>query len=286
MRLQQTMRRGACFPAVTLLYVILAGCAGFGAGLAASTRPGVAGMVAGELSTAPAAEAVPSDDSHAAGGAIQAAPAPAPKVTPALEQVAVAGAVHRVRRGDTLWALARAYNTTPVELARLNGLNDADFLMPGIELKIPGPGGLRPDTRLDLAVPVMGPVSSGFGYRWGRLHEGIDIASAYGHPVRAAADGRVVFAGSKGTYGRLVVLEHANYTQTWYGHLSRISVKNGQNVTKGTTIGLVGSTGHSTGPHLHFEVRVRGRPIDPSFVLGVNLSGAQPAGTSPGGLRT
>ncbi|MGE5541750.1 MAG: M23 family metallopeptidase, partial [Bacillota bacterium] len=262
----------------------LAGCAGFGAGFAVSTCPGVANVIAEEPPAAPPAGAVQAGDSRLIPGAIQ--PGQGPGKTLPLEQLSVAGAVHRVRPGDTLWALARAYNTTPFELARLNGLTDADLLIPGIELRIPGQGGIKPDTRLDLAVPVMGRVSSGFGYRWGRLHEGIDIASSYGHPVRAAAEGRVAYAGSRGTYDRLVVLEHANHTQTWYGHLSRILVKNGQVVQKGTTIGLVGSTGHSTGPHLHFEVRVRGRPIDPSFVLGVHLSGAQPAGTSPGGLRT
>lgn len=104
------------------------------------------------------------------------------------------------------------------------------------------------------------------------MHEGIDIASSMGHPVLAAADGVVTYATYLGTYGKLVILKHAKDTETFYGHLSQISVKTGQKVTKGTVIGKVGSTGHSTGPHLHFEVRVRGRPVDPSSVLGYKYS--------------
>ncbi|NPV69812.1 MAG: M23 family metallopeptidase [Firmicutes bacterium] len=125
---------------------------------------------------------------------------------------------------------------------------------------------------ISLAIPVAGAISSEYGFRWGRLHEGIDIASSYGHPVRAAAAGVVRYAGYRGTYGKLVVLRHEQNTETYYGHLSQIMVKAGQKVEKGSVIGRVGSTGLSTGPHLHFEVRVRGRPLDPSYVLGINLT--------------
>ncbi len=124
---------------------------------------------------------------------------------------------------------------------------------------------------IDLAVPVGGPISSGYGYRWGRLHEGIDIASSHGYAVRAAASGVVRYAGYRGTYGNLIILAHEQDTETYYGHLSRILVKAGQKVERGVVIGRVGSTGHSTGPHLHFEVRVRGRPLDPSYVLGLKF---------------
>ncbi len=128
------------------------------------------------------------------------------------------------------------------------------------------------DIPIALGVPVLGPLSSPFGSRWGQQHEGIDIASSYGRQVRASAEGRVIYAGTKGTYGKLIVLEHSESVQTWYGHLSQIAVKCGQKVAKGAIIGKIGSTGHSTGPHLHFEVRVRGRPVDPYPVLGVRLS--------------
>jgi murein DD-endopeptidase MepM/ murein hydrolase activator NlpD len=115
--------------------------------------------------------------------------------------------------------------------------------------------------------PVNGPVTSGFGMRWGRMHEGIDIAAAAGTPIWAAADGAVIYAGWLGGYGNLVVVDHGNGLATAYAHTSAILVAVGQHVTRGETIALVGSTGHSTGPHLHFEVRVNGVAVDPLLYL-------------------
>lgn len=117
--------------------------------------------------------------------------------------------------------------------------------------------------------PAVGRFSSRFGERIDpinhtrSLHPGLDIAAPMGAPVRAALDGKVVRAGAAGTYGNLVVLKHADGSETRYAHLSAIAVKPGQTVTAGTHIGDVGSTGRSTGPHLHFEVRRDGRPVDP-----------------------
>jgi murein DD-endopeptidase MepM/ murein hydrolase activator NlpD len=110
--------------------------------------------------------------------------------------------------------------------------------------------------------PVNGVVTSGFGWRWGRMHEGIDIGAPSGTPIRAVAAGTVIFAGWMGGYGNLVVIDHGNGLATAYGHLSAIHVGGGS-VSQGTVIGAVGSTGSSTGPHLHFEVRVNGSPVDP-----------------------
>jgi murein DD-endopeptidase MepM/ murein hydrolase activator NlpD len=111
--------------------------------------------------------------------------------------------------------------------------------------------------------PVSGPVVSGFGMRWGRMHEGIDIAAALGTPIRAAAAGTVIHAGWLGGYGNLVVLDHGGGLATAYAHASSILVGVGQRVGQGQTISLVGSTGNSSGPHLHFEVRVNGSAVDP-----------------------
>jgi murein DD-endopeptidase MepM/ murein hydrolase activator NlpD len=111
--------------------------------------------------------------------------------------------------------------------------------------------------------PVSGPVTSGFGMRWGRMHEGIDIAVPYGTPVHAAAAGRVIYAGWMGGYGNLVVLDNGNGISTAYGHNTSVSVSVGQEVATGDVIASSGSTGHSTGPHVHFEVRVNGSPVDP-----------------------
>ena len=111
--------------------------------------------------------------------------------------------------------------------------------------------------------PVNGPVTSPFGWRWGRMHEGIDIGAAYGTPIHAAASGRVIYAGWMSGYGNLVAIDHGRGISTAYGHQSSIAVVNGQIVSQGQTIGYVGCTGHCFGPHLHFEVRINGSPVDP-----------------------
>jgi murein DD-endopeptidase MepM/ murein hydrolase activator NlpD len=106
-------------------------------------------------------------------------------------------------------------------------------------------------------------VTSPYGERWGRMHEGIDIGVGYGTPIAAAASGTVVYAGWESGYGNFVVIDHGNGLATAYGHQSRIAVSNGEAVTQGQVIGYVGCTGHCFGPHLHFEVRVNGAPVDP-----------------------
>ncbi|MCW2613588.1 MAG: rane protein [Frankiales bacterium] len=113
------------------------------------------------------------------------------------------------------------------------------------------------------ARPGIGRLTSGYGRRWGRLHAGIDLASGIGSPVRAAAAGTVLSAGSEGGYGRCVRITHADGTVTVYAHMSALLVNDGERVEAGQQIGREGNTGHSTGPHLHFEVRVNGSPIDP-----------------------
>jgi murein DD-endopeptidase MepM/ murein hydrolase activator NlpD len=111
--------------------------------------------------------------------------------------------------------------------------------------------------------PVNGPVTSGFGWRWGRMHEGIDIGVGYGTPIHAAAAGRVVYAGWMSGYGNLVAIDHGGGVSTAYGHQSSIAAGLGQVVSQGQTIGYVGCTGHCFGAHLHFEVRINGSPVDP-----------------------
>jgi murein DD-endopeptidase MepM/ murein hydrolase activator NlpD len=114
--------------------------------------------------------------------------------------------------------------------------------------------------------PVSGVVTSGFGYRWGRLHEGIDIAAPTGTSVRASAGGRVIIAGYMGGYGNLVAIDHGGGLATAYAHLSAIWVGGGS-VSQGQGIGAVGCTGSCTGPHLHFEVRINGSAVDPMGYL-------------------
>jgi murein DD-endopeptidase MepM/ murein hydrolase activator NlpD len=114
-----------------------------------------------------------------------------------------------------------------------------------------------------LGWPVSGPVTSGFGSRWGRMHEGVDIAVGEGTPVHAAAAGTVIYAGWMGGYGNLVVVDHGNGLSTAYAHNSSLSVSVGQSVAAGELVSYSGNTGNSTGPHVHFEVRVNGSAVDP-----------------------
>ena len=125
-----------------------------------------------------------------------------------------------------------------------------------------GGSGSGPQSSSGFIWPVSGTLTSGFGPRGGGIHEGIDIAAPGGTPVRAAAAGRVIVAGWSGGYGNLVVIDHGNGIATAYAHLSAIYASGGS-VSQGQSIGAVGSTGHSTGNHLHFEVRVNGSPVDP-----------------------
>jgi murein DD-endopeptidase MepM/ murein hydrolase activator NlpD len=113
------------------------------------------------------------------------------------------------------------------------------------------------------ARPAQGTVSSEYGPRWGHEHEGIDIAANSGSPVRAATDGVVKKASWYGGYGNAVIVDHGGGVQTLYGHNSSLSVKPGDRVRAGQVIAKVGSTGDSTGPHLHFEVQVDGKAVNP-----------------------
>ena len=124
-----------------------------------------------------------------------------------------------------------------------------------------------------LRMPIQGRLTSPYGYRIHpiynvrKLHTGLDLAASTGTPIHAAGDGVVVFSGRWGGYGNCVILDHGGGTATLYGHCSRLAVSEGQPVTQGQTIAYVGSTGLSTGPHLHFEVRRDGHPVDPMGYL-------------------
>lgn len=115
--------------------------------------------------------------------------------------------------------------------------------------------------------PVNGDVTSNFGWRKGRPHNGIDLQSRTGDPIRSAFDGMVRIAKKDGGYGNVVVVRHYNGLETLYAHLSKMKVKPGDIVSAGQLIGLAGNTGRSHGPHLHFEVRFLGQPIDPNHII-------------------
>jgi len=143
-----------------------------------------------------------------------------------------------------------------------NALAAADARVRGQLAAVQGSADTTPSAA-GLIWPVSGPVTSPFGYRWGRLHAGIDIAAASGTPIHAAAAGTVVLAGWTGGYGNYTCIDHGGGLATCYAHQSSYAVSSGAQVSQGQVIGYVGNTGHSFGSHLHFEVRINGNPVDP-----------------------
>jgi murein DD-endopeptidase MepM/ murein hydrolase activator NlpD len=146
----------------------------------------------------------------------------------------------------------------------------------GAETQRPPVGPIELGPQLDgmpqLAMPVRGVLTSGYGYRPDPVlkvntHPGVDLAAPMGTPVSAATGGTITHAGPAGTYGNLVMIKHDNGFETRYAHLSTVDVKQGQRVEAGELVGKVGSTGYSTGPHLHFEVRKDGKTMDPGPLL-------------------
>ncbi len=111
--------------------------------------------------------------------------------------------------------------------------------------------------------PGSGTITSPYGWRWGRMHHGVDIAAPTGTSIRASDSGIVSFSGYRSSYGNLVIIEHGNGYSTYYAHNSKNLVSQGQEVSKGSTIALVGRTGYATGPHVHFEIRYNGKSLDP-----------------------
>lgn len=181
---------------------------------------------------------------------------------------------HVVAVGETLWGIAQNYNVEISDIISENDLDDPDSLPAGEEIMVPvnlrqafsGIAPSRQHWQLSLW-PTFGVVSSAFGPRDGRRHEGIDIAAETGTPVRAVRSGKVVFAGERGTYGNAVIINHGRGLRTLYAHASEIVVSGGELVEAGQEVARVGNTGRSTGPHLHFELLYRGTPLNPARYL-------------------
>jgi murein DD-endopeptidase MepM/ murein hydrolase activator NlpD len=171
----------------------------------------------------------------------------------------------RRRRAAILDKVAAARQELEGDLA---GLKDEQS---EIEAKLaeaasPGAGPIRRGAG-GLIFPVAGPITSGFGPRWGRLHAGIDIGASSGTPIRAAAGGKVILASPTAGYGNYVCIQHGGSLSTCYAHLSSYATSAGATVSAGEVIGNVGCTGHCFGDHLHFETRVNGSPVDPMGYL-------------------
>ena len=200
------------------------------------------------------------------------------------------GVYHTVQKGQTLHFIARAYNVNLDRLKRINGVYDPSRLQIGTRLWIPGARQvLNIDSNINkqtlaknkkkrkralnngikaikgfLIWPVKGQLTSRFGNRSGRHHDGIDIGARKGTSIVAAAEGKVMFAGWGPTgYGLMIIIKHKNDLTTVYAHNSHVHIYKNQMVKKGQKIASVGSTGRSTGPHLHFEVRNDSLPMNP-----------------------
>jgi murein DD-endopeptidase MepM/ murein hydrolase activator NlpD len=160
----------------------------------------------------------------------------------------------------------KAVATASPYVAPSNGGSEGDLVSP--EDRLPGNTG---ETNVGFSWPTKGTITSKFGRRWGRMHKGIDIAAPIGTPINAAADGTIVVAGYKSGYGNLVEIRHVDGTTTRYGHNSELSVSIGQTVRQGQQVARMGSTGHSTGSHLHFEIRPSGgNAVNPMAHLPAN----------------
>lgn len=205
-----------------------------------------------------------------------------------------------VRFGDTLEGIAQRYNLSVGQLVQLNPELQQSPLIVGRRLRIPtassaprvhsllslkpatsggvswpdtpdydAPSESRPPSSARWLWPARGVFTSGYGWRWGRMHKGIDIANSVGTPIIAVQSGRVTYAGwNDGGYGYLVEITHADGSRSLYAHQSRLLVQVGEEVAQGQQIGQMGSTGRSTGPHLHFEIHAPGLgAINPISVL-------------------
>ena len=206
---------------------------------------------------------------------------------------------HRVEKGQTLYRIARAYGLTVEELMQANNLEDPRELKAGEELWIPGSASVKPVPEFDapepappprqvvvpakpgpqkpvkvgkasgtLQWPLRGVLYARFGRKGKEPHDGIDLAAPAGTPVKTAAPGSVLFAGEQKGYGLIVIVEHAGGVITLYAHNRDLRVKTGQKVREGQVVATVGDSGRTSGPHLHFEVRKDGVPVDPLEHLG------------------
>ncbi len=185
------------------------------------------------------------------------------------------GHIHTVKNGETIETIAKKYKIDDEIILLANGFEDFEEPAAGDKIFIPG-------VKIhfaDFLWPVVNfRITSRFGlrrhpiFRDKRFHEGLDLARWYGAPIRSSSDGKIIFVGRKPGYGKTITILHKNGFSTKYGHLRSYLVKKGQYVKAGQIIGSMGSTGYSTGPHLHFEVRKHNRPMNPLKYLGKYFS--------------
>ncbi|MEN6390341.1 MAG: M23 family metallopeptidase [Syntrophomonas sp.] len=185
--------------------------------------------------------------------------------------------IHAVKKGETLWDIARKYNVSLEQLCSLNQGVNAENLKIGMNLTLPDSARKTSSVNTTpsrggastafFTWPIRGAITSSYGWRSSGFHHGTDISARYGDMVQAAAAGVVASTGYNGVYGKMIVIEHSDGSETLYAHLSSIGVSTGQRVKRGEAIGKIGTTGNSTGPHLHFEVKKGRKYVNPVNVL-------------------
>ncbi|KXS49847.1 MAG: peptidase M23 [Halanaerobium sp. T82-1] len=178
----------------------------------------------------------------------------------------IKGIIYRVSPGESIASIASKFNIKAETIMKDNNIKDSSKLKIDQNLILRG---AKPEfsyqDRLDqkFMYPINTRITSYYGPRWGRIHEGIDFAAPMGSPIRAVSSGRVVYSGWASGYGYVVIIEHQKGLRTLYAHNSKLLVRSGESVGRGEVISRSGNTGNSTGPHLHFEVQVNGRPENP-----------------------
>jgi murein DD-endopeptidase MepM/ murein hydrolase activator NlpD len=184
---------------------------------------------------------------------------------------------HTVKKGETLERISKRYQLSRRKIASLNKWADISKLLPEeniVYLTAPRSGLKTPYSYTQNQTnyrkplnrfiwPLHGRLTSKFGHRWGSPHHGIDIQARRGTAIKASAPGRVIYSGKESGYGNLVIVYHGAGYSTIYAHASKLLTKKGRRVKRGQIIALVGSTGRSTGPHLHYEIRKRKAPVNP-----------------------
>jgi len=182
------------------------------------------------------------------------------------QEAAAEEIIYYVKKGESLWSISREYNVKLEAIIAANSITDASKISTGQQLRIPNVLGARSNIG-NFIWPVRGRITSPYGVRvlYGRkeFHAGIDIGGPTGTNIVAAESGRVSYTGYMRGFGNVIVLSHDGGYSTVYGHNSVNLVKKGQYVKRGSVIGKVGRTGNATGPHLHFEIRLSGKPVNP-----------------------
>ena len=180
-----------------------------------------------------------------------------------LEILTVVGCVHDVEAGDTVTAIAGTYGVDEEAILQANIIEDESALPRGERVIIPGGVLSRSNAQPAFQWPLQGRITSGYGWRKGKFHYGIDISALYGTAFHAAAGGRVSFVGYRGSYGLMIEVDHGAGYRSRYAHACTAAVSPGQKVKSGQKLGCVGLTGNTTGPHLHFEIHEGDKKADP-----------------------